>query len=158
MIGLVGVAFAGWKIGEYLREEFTVVKQLGIALVSGLLEAFTHLKFFFKRFGEQVGFFLTQPLDAMRLYLSKLIESAADLAGILPVIGDDIEAELNRMAQAVKPAAAALDQFNAKIKELKQAQKKEIQDIQDDMFSAFELAAKKPSIKTFNPSIKTFNP
>ena len=82
VIGLVGAAFAGWKIGEFLREEFTIVKQMGISLVSGLLEAFTSLKYFFKRFGEQVGFFLTQPLDAMRLYLAKLIESAADLASI----------------------------------------------------------------------------
>ena len=148
VIGLVGAAFAGWKIGEFLREEFTIVKQMGISLVSGLLEAFTSLKYFFKRFGEQVGFFLTQPLDAMRLYLAKLIESAADLASILPVIGDDIEEELSRLAQSIKPATTALTQFNGKIKALKQEQNKEIRAIRDNLFAAFELTKKTPEVKT----------
>lgn len=42
---LVQAAIVGWQIGTVLSEKFQVVRQAGVALVTGLLEAFTKLKF-----------------------------------------------------------------------------------------------------------------
>ena len=37
--------FVGWEIGTYLSNEFEVVRQVGVALVAGLMKAFTQLEF-----------------------------------------------------------------------------------------------------------------
>lgn len=46
-VGVLVAAFAGWKIGEYLRENFLEAQLAGIALVQGLMQAWEYLKFGF---------------------------------------------------------------------------------------------------------------
>lgn len=42
---LLSAAIIGWEIGTVLAAKFEVVRQMGVALVSGLLEGFTKLKY-----------------------------------------------------------------------------------------------------------------
>ncbi|MDX8383103.1 MAG: hypothetical protein R8M45_03410, partial [Ghiorsea sp.] len=42
---LAGAALVGWEIGSYLSDEFSVVRQAGISLVSGLANMWEHVKY-----------------------------------------------------------------------------------------------------------------
>lgn len=46
--GTLFAAFAGWKIGEYLRDNFLEAQLAGIALVQGLMKAWEYIKFGFE--------------------------------------------------------------------------------------------------------------
>ena len=46
--GTLFAAFAGWKIGEYLRDNFLEAQLAGIAMVQGLMKAWEYIKFGFE--------------------------------------------------------------------------------------------------------------
>lgn len=75
----VGAAIAGWEIGTWLREKFDTVRLAGIALVSGLMDLWTNLKY-----GVQVGiegfvFAISVALDKIQTKIENVIVGMAKL-------------------------------------------------------------------------------
>ncbi len=68
-LSLAAAAFAGWEIGTYLRKEFEIVEKVGIALMSGLHQIAVRIAGEFRIMGENIKFYISNPIDAARGYI-----------------------------------------------------------------------------------------
>jgi tape measure domain-containing protein len=122
--------FVGWEVGTYLSKEFEVVRQVGVALVTGLMKAFTQLKFAAEvvwvaiskgaenNFNKALNTIVDFKDDVLRA-LAELATAAGqtDLAGIIAgKVSDgtrrgvtDVRAEVKKMTEQLRADLQGID-------------------------------------------------
>jgi tape measure domain-containing protein len=128
---VLGSAIIGWEIGSWLRQEFLVVEQAGIALMGGLQETWARLVAFFKRSAAYLRYILQAPFDGLRDKVSEFFNDMADIAEMIPKIGKDIASGLRQAGDFVKPMSAAAKQYREEVKKINDDLKTEIDGIVD---------------------------
>lgn len=140
-------ALAGYDLGKWISDEFEVVDKAGVALASSLFEAFTQIKYFFKKLGVTIAHTLSYPLTTTQEKLSQFLLIYAKMAEHIPKIGEDLKTQFEKAANAVKPAAAAIDSLKHKLAELDKQKQIEIKFDKDSFFSQFQEIEEKHNIK-----------
>jgi tape measure domain-containing protein len=131
-------AVVGWEIGSYLESEFTIVRQAGIALMSGLQTTWAKLVGFFREAGATLEFMWTAPFDAIRESIAQLFEQLAAIAKEIPGIGEEIaraaQAAAN-MARSKSDTAQKYRETVARINAETAAEVRQIDEIYSEMFA-----------------------
>jgi hypothetical protein len=112
-LGVVGSAVVGWKIGEYLRDQFLEARLAGIAFVDGSLVAWERLKQGVAIIWEGIKAAGIGALNSLREGLATIVGKYADAAGKLPDFlgGEGMEAKFRSIAESIKPTTSAADGF-----------------------------------------------
>lgn len=127
--GVMSAAMLGWQVGTWAQSEFTVVRQAGIALVTGLDEAWTRIKFGAKILWEEIPRFaknafatlintvtwgMRQTLSIMSKGLSAIGQD--ELAGRVSSVADAMTMRYEQQGEQVGRLKA---QMSADIKAIK---------------------------------------
>ncbi|MDX8384345.1 MAG: hypothetical protein R8M45_09705, partial [Ghiorsea sp.] len=140
---LVGAALVGLEIGSYLSDEFSVVRQAGIAMAAGLSKVWEELKY---RLGVAAEGFKTLwnvAIDAVALSFSGWVMIAAEGISKIPGMGDkakDMTDFAASLSSGVDHAAALLK----KTAELRAERDKNNKQNNDFYSKTFADAADKP--------------
>lgn len=135
-------AFAGWEIGNWMREEFLVVEQAGIALAGGLTKSATVIK---HSFIITWGAIKAGALTMMNDVLERFATFAEKLAGYqekIPLIGDRLAAATRSVAESARAARVETETAGEAFARLSAAAEKELADIDDAYYDLFVAAEK----------------
>lgn len=133
--------FVGWEIGTYLSDQFEVVRQVGVALVAGLMKAFTQLEFAAKvvwvaiskgaenNFNKALNTIIDFKDDVLKA-LAELASAAGqeDLAGFIA----------GKVSDGTR---RGITDVRGEVDKLKAQLEKDLQDIDDIGFQMFEDAS-----------------
>ena len=128
---VLAAGIIGWQIGSYLREQFLIVEQAGIAMMGGLQETWKRLVAFFERSAAYLRYILQSPFDGLREKVAEFYQDMADIAEKIPKIGKDIADGLRQAGDFVKPMSDAAKQYRTEISKINADLKAEIEGITD---------------------------
>lgn len=142
-LNLLMAAFAGWQIGQMMRERFQVVEQAGIALMSGLMTQAERMKFFFVAAFEAIKAAALGAINVIRQAASNIIGAIASVNEATDVFGikGGLTEKLRDMQTSLAPTSSALDTFKGKLIDAVGAMREKITAIDDGMFANWEYAA-----------------
>lgn len=143
---LIAAAFAGWQIGTYLRENFEEVRQFGVALVTGMLEMWTRIKYGAEIAWEGIKFAFG---EGIAFILNSLTSGFRDLLGIMEkgarAIGKTALAD--NLAMAIDRLTVKTQSWGDRTKKITADFRAELQRINDIGFEMFQDAADKKVTK-----------
>ena len=148
----------GWQIGSYLREQFLVVEQAGIAMMGGLQETWERLVAFFERSAAYLRYILQSPFGGLREKVAEFYQDMADIAEKIPKIGKDIADGLRQAGNFVKPMSHAAKQYRTEISKINADLKAEIEGINDIYSDLMRKAEENRRSRTKAPTAPSTTP
>ncbi len=82
--GTLFAAYAGWKIGTYLNDNFKTAKLAGIAFVDGTIKGFLHLEYFAKLAWTGISTLWDKTIGSMKLVFAEFIETVGKGLSYIP--------------------------------------------------------------------------
>lgn len=155
-LSVAAAAYAGWEIGTYLRNQFSVVEKAGIALASGFHTLAIRATSEFNILGENIKFALTNPFDFARNEVADYLEWLAGLGSeVLNFLGfDGLADKIQTDFSKVRGVAGA--EHSKLVAQIRASTEKEILAVKDnyaDMFASVGKSAE--ALKTVTAESKT---
>ncbi|EQM71319.1 hypothetical protein L682_31055 [Aquipseudomonas alcaligenes OT 69] len=139
-LSVIGSFWAGWEFGTYLRKQFLIVEQAGIALASGLHTTFVQIKGFAESQFEALKFLMTNPLDYVRTKFAGFARDLGVVIGTIPQYGQAAAKALQLAADSITPKNSDTKEYEKRQKEIQDRTDAEVKTIKDGYFEQFKLA------------------
>lgn len=140
-------AMAGWAIGSYLSEEFETVRKAGIALVTGLDETWTRIKYGAQVLWEEIPRYaknaFASMLNAMTWGTREMLEILQK--GLQAVGRDEMAANVGRI---IDKLTASYEEQGGRVAEIRAEMQREIDKIRDIGMEMWTDAERKPQAVT----------
>jgi len=158
-LGLLRGSFAvlqavmvGWSIGSYLSEEFEVVRKAGIALVTGLDETWTRIKYGAKIVWEEIPRYaknaFASMLNAMTWGTREMLEILQK--GLQAVGRDEMAANVGRI---IDKLTASYEEQGGRVAEIRAEMQREVDKIRDIGMEMWTDAERKPQVAAPKPHV-----
>ncbi len=147
-------AYAGWEIGRYLSDQFSIVKQAAIMMANGLDTVWEYIKFGGKSAGAWVAFTWNNTMDSLKLAFASFVQGVASVLDTLSFNTIPTE-NMKNYAAALKAGSVSAQQFTAHLKALAEERDKNIKRKDAFYLSEFRDAGNQPTQS--NASDKTDN-
>jgi len=132
-------AWAGWEIGTYMSDQFSVVKQAGIAMAGGLDDLLVNMTFGFKVAGETIKLAFNKPFDVIQASFAKLVGVVAKGLEFLKLGSHQSNKNMLDFADSLNAGADGATTFTKKLEALNAERKKQLK--ANDNFYSGEFAA-----------------
>jgi len=108
--------WAGWEFGTWLYEDFVQARIAGLTFISVMINGWERMKFAGLVMWESIKAVGTGAFNVLREMMSDYLSWAAD--GLSFVGADEAAANMQAMADGVKPVESAYDQYKKRLAEL----------------------------------------
>lgn len=137
-------ALVGWSIGTWANEEFEVVRKAGIALVTGLDETWTRIKYGAQILWEEVPRYAKNAMAAMLNVLTWGTRQMLEVMqkGLQAIGRDDLAANVGKVLNKL---TAAYEAQGDRVGEIRAQMERDIQGIRDIGMQMWTNAERRPS-------------
>ncbi len=98
-------AFAGWQIGTYIYNEFSIVRIAGVRTFEALELGFENIKYYSALAFDAMSFAWNKTLGGMKVTFAGYVKSVAD--GLSVIGATDTSAQVTKYAESLRAAGAA---------------------------------------------------
>lgn len=130
-------AYAGWEIGTYLSEQFDVVRQVGVALVTGLLKGWEKIKYGFNVMIESVRHAWDSAIAGLKRTFGAWLTDVGKAIGRLP-FASGMGSQVAAFGAQLQKAQGPVQQLKEKLDELRAARDAALAGIDKIGFDLFQ--------------------